>query len=153
MYKPRLGHAHLFVRELPRSVAFYRDLLNLEVTETVNDETAFLSSGDLHHELALTAQGSDAPSPPSNGVGLFHLAFDVPDKRSFAEAYQKLTKAGVEVSPVDHRIGWGMYFNDPDGNMLEIYCDTRTAADGDTQWRGQNRSLSDDRIRAELVPG
>jgi len=151
VYQPKLGHAHLFVRELQRSVAFYRTFLNFRVTETVADTTAFLTSGEAHHELALTAKGLNAAPPQPDGVGLFHLAFDVPDKRSFAEAYQKLVGANVKVSPVDHQIGWGLYFEDPDGNMLEIYCDTRKEADGASEWRGENRSLPPDRITAELV--
>jgi catechol 2,3-dioxygenase len=151
MYQPRLAHAHLFVRELERSVAFYTTYLNLRVSETVAERSAFLTGGGQHHELALTAKGADAPAPQPGGVGLFHLAFDVPDKRSFAEAYQKLTEDNVQVSPVDHQIGWGMYFSDPDGNMLEIYCDTREEPDGALLWRGENRPLSPSRILAELV--
>ena len=150
MFQPRLGHVHLFVRELQRSVEFYTTFVNLRVTETVNNETAFLTSSDLHHELALTAQGSDAAQPQPNSVGLFHLAFDVPDKRSFAEAYKKLVNVNVKVSPVDHKIGWGMYFDDPDGNMLEIYCDTRNEPDGAANWGGENRPLLAERIMAEL---
>jgi len=73
----------------------------------------------------------DAPAPDPKGVGLFHLAFDVPSKRAFAQAYAKLSRDGVETAPVDHRIGWGLYFNDPDGNGLEIYCDTRKERDGE----------------------
>jgi catechol 2,3-dioxygenase len=150
MYRPTLGHVHLFVRELRRSVAFYTTYLNLRVPETVAERSAFLTGGGLHHELALTAKGMDAAPPQPEGVGLFHIAFDVPDKRSFAEAYQKLAEGNVQVSPVDHQIGWGMYFSDPDGNMLEIYCDTRQESDGALQWRGENRALSPSRIMAEL---
>ena len=83
-------------------------------------------------------------------IGLNHLAFDVPNKRSFAEAYRNLVDSGITVEPIDHRIGWGCYFNDPDGNGLEIYCDTRDAADGDTLWRGQDRPLTREHILAAL---
>jgi catechol 2,3-dioxygenase len=86
-------------------------------------------------------------------VGLNHLAFDVPDKRSFAEAYRKLVDGGVEVEPIDHRIGWGCYFKDPDGNGLEIYCDTRNATDGDNLWRGKDRPLTREHILAALRAG
>ena len=150
MYQARLGHAHLFVRELSRSVRFYTTFLNLRVTESVGERTAFLSSGQLHHEVALTAIGESAATPANDSVGLFHLAFDVPSKAEFAEAYRKLMNGGVEVSPVDHQIGWGMYFRDPDGNMLEIYCDTRLEPDGAPQWRGENRELPASRITAVL---
>lgn len=150
MYRPTIGHAHLYVRELARSVSFYTTYLKLQVTETVGDRSAFLSSGGAHHELALTALGANAAAPQSAMVGLFHLAFDVPDKRAFAEAFRALSAGGVSVSPVDHQIGWGMYFKDPDGNMLEIYCDTRQEPDGEPQWRGVNRELTSSRILVEL---
>lgn len=151
MYEIRIGHAHLNVRDLKRSVAFYMTFLSLKVTEEVAGRVAFLTGGAPHHELALSAQGMSAPAPVPDGVGLYHLAFDVPDKRAFALAYRKLTAEGIQVAPVDHRIGWGLYFQDPDGNGLEIYCDTRREADGSALWRGENRPLPRERILAELA--
>ena len=150
MYQTSIGHAHLFVRDLARSVAFYKDYLGLQVTEITGETTAFLTSGAAHHELALSALGMAALDPAPQSVGLFHLAFDVPDKRRFALAYSKLTEGGITVSPVDHKIGWGAYFKDPDGNLLEIYCDTRREPDGEGLWGGQNRPLAGERILAAL---
>ena len=91
MFRTKIGHAFLNVRELKRSVDFYSTYLNLRVTEKVGEDVAFLSSGDQHHELALLALGLEAAAPVSNGIGLGHLAFEVPDKRSLAEAYRMLT--------------------------------------------------------------
>ena len=150
MYRTTIGHAMLYVRELERSIAFYTAYLNLRVTEIVKERFAFLTGGDPHHELALYAKGGDAPASLPGSVGLCHLAFNVPDKRSFAEAYRKLVDAKLKVSPVDHQIGWGAYFTDPDGNELEIYCDTRNEPDGAVLWRGENRTLLVSRILAEL---
>ena len=121
MYQATLGHAMLYVRELERAIAFYTSCLNLRVTETVKGQSAFLTSGGPHHELALYARDAGAPAQAEGSVGLCHLAFNVPDKRSFAEAYRQLIDLQIEVSPVDHQVGWGMYFADPDGNMLEIF--------------------------------
>lgn len=150
MFKATLGHAMLYVRELERSIGFYTSCLNLRVTETVQGKFAFLTSGGPHHELGLFAKGANAPAALAGSVGLCHLAFDVPDKRSFAEAYRRLVAAKVDVSPVDHQVGWGMYFADPDGNVLELYCDTRKEPDGASLWRGENRPLEGSRILAEL---
>ena len=146
MFRTRIGHAHLFVSDLARSVAFYRRYLNLTVNEEIPGQTAFLSGGDSHHELALTAL--DAPAPTEEQIGLFHLAFDVDSKAAFAEAYERLHDDGVELSPVDHGIGWGLYFPDPDGNLLELYCDTRAAPDGRAYWQGKNRPLTHATIMA-----
>ena len=106
----------------------------------------FLSGGGFHHEIALQGLGPNAPAPDPRSVGLFHVAFEVPDRQAFAQAYQVLTSAGVPVAAVDHRISWAMYFSDPDGNGLEIYWDTRDQPSGTDLWEGTDRPLLDARI-------
>jgi catechol 2,3-dioxygenase len=149
-YQTRIGHAHLKVRDLERSIAFYLRFFDLQLIEQVANHYAFLSGGPMHHEIALQEVGAAAPSPHPQSVGLYHVAFEVPDRRSFALAYQALVNAGVEVAPVDHRISWAMYFNDPDGNGLEIYWDTRTELDGRQLWHGQNLALAPEAILSAL---
>lgn len=92
----------------------------------------------MHHEIALQNVGPDAPSPHPGGTGLYHVAFEVPDKRSLAEAYTKLTGPGVRVSEVDHIMSRAIYFPDPDGNGVEIYWDTRDEPGGEAVWQGRN---------------
>ncbi len=150
MYRTSIGHAHLKVRDLDRAVAFYTRFLNLHETERVGNQYAFLTGGAPHHEIALQHVGPDAPSPPVRGTGLYHVAFEVPTARDFATAYQALTAAGVSVAPVDHLISWAMYFDDPDGNGLEIYWDTRERPEGAALWRGINRPLEPETILAAL---
>lgn len=146
----KLGHAHVFVRNVEASAAFYADVLGLTVTEIEPGSWAFLSSGDAHHELALSEVGADAPSPAEGSVGLFHLGFDATDRRHFAEVLQRLLDRGVDVTPVDHRISWGVYFPDPDGNTLEICLDTRREPDGAPLWEGKNRPLTAEQVLAAL---
>jgi catechol 2,3-dioxygenase len=141
-YPTRIGHAHIKVRDLDRAVAFYTRFFNLRVTEQLEGYYAFLSGGEFHHELALQNVGPAAPAAPSRGVGLYHIAFEVPDQAAFAQAFRALRAAGVPVAAVDHRISWAMYFSDPDGNGLEIYWDTRHLATGSELWDGQDRPLS-----------
>ncbi|HRL12691.1 MAG TPA: VOC family protein [Aggregatilineales bacterium] len=150
-YHTRIGHAHLKVRNLERALAFYTRFFDLDVVEQVGSY-AFLSGGEFHHEIALQALGDHAPLASRGTVGLYHVAFEVPDARAFAQAYQALTEAGVAVGAVDHRISWAMYFNDPDGNGLEIYWDTRHLATGASLWHGANLPLSDETIFAALEP-
>jgi len=133
-----LGHVHLRVRELDRSVPFYVDVLDLSVTERAG-RYAFLSAGERHHDVALQAVGADAPGP-GRGVGLFHVAFEVPDRETLRAVRDRLRERELRVSPVDHGISEALYFEDPDGNGLEVYRDTRAEA-GRQEWDGRNRPL------------
>ncbi len=149
-YQTRIGHAHLKVRDLDRATAFYTRFFSLHVVERVADAYVFLTGSDMHHELALKNVGPDAPAPAAEGSGLYHVAFEVPDKVSFARAYQTLIEAGIKVATVDHCISWAMYFDDPDGNGLEIYWDARHEPDGVMHWRGINLPLEAEDILAVL---
>ena len=151
-YTTKIGHAHLKVRNLDRAIDFYTLYLGLHLTERVGDDYAFLTTGEFHHDIALQQVAPDAPQPSPSSTGLYHVAFEVPDRRAFAAAYQTLVKAGISVATVDHYISWAMYFDDPDGNGLEIYSDSRHVPGGRPLWRGENASLDEQTILAELQP-
>ena len=151
-YRTKIGHAHLKVRDLDRSIDFYARFVGLRLVERVDDAYAFLTAGTYHHELALQNVGPNAPVPPAGGTGLYHVAFEVPSREDFARAYKQLTDAGIEVATVDHLISWAMYCDDPDGNGLEIYWDARHEAGRPQLWRGQNVPLERDEILRQLEP-
>lgn len=131
-----VGHVHLKVRDLERAVEFYMDVLGLGVEEH-HRRFAFLSFGDRHHDVALQEVGRDAAGPSSpRAVGLYHAAFEVEDAATLEAVYDRLLERGVRVSPVDHGISKALYFDDPDGNGLEVYVDTR--AEGGQHWDGRN---------------
>ena len=151
MVQTKIGHAHLKVRDLDRATDFYSRFLGLKVTERVGDHYVFMTSGPMHHEIALQAVGENAPGQNPYGTGLYHVAFEVPDQRSLAEAFVTLADAGIDVATVDHLISWALYFNDPDGNGLEIYWDTRTEPGGATLWLGHNVPLPAAKLHAILA--
>jgi catechol 2,3-dioxygenase len=130
-----LGHVHLKVRDLERAVDFYRDVLDLAVDDR-HGNFAFLSYGGHHHDLALQGLGERA-SGPDPGVGLYHSAWEVPDGTALRETYERLRERGVDVSPVDHGISKALYFDDPAGNGVEVYLDTRATRDIE-EWNGRN---------------
>ncbi len=142
----RIGHVHLKIRDLNRSLEFYRNYLGLKVTEQVGDGIAFLSGTSMHHELALQQLGAAAAAPGRHDVGLYHVAFEVPDRETFMAIYGKLREDGIAVHPIDHRISWALYFSDPDGNGIEVYWDTRGEEDGADMWEGKDRFLDHDRL-------
>ena len=120
----QIGHVHLRVAELDRAVAFYRDVIGLEVV-TQGKEAAFLSAGGYHHHIALNTWGSKGGKPPPPGsTGLFHTAFIYPDRPALARALQAVLDAGVQLTgAADHGVSEAVYFDDPDGNGVELYRD------------------------------
>ncbi|MDT8444286.1 MAG: VOC family protein [Desulfuromonadales bacterium] len=137
----KLGHIHLKVRDLQRSIEFYRRHLGLQVTEQVGEALAFLSAGSMHHELALREVGPQATAPRRGDVGLYHVAFEVTDRQELGRIYRGLRREGIPVHAVDHRISWALYCADPDGNGLEVYWDIRRTAHGVEHWQGIERPL------------
>ncbi|QLD86500.1 VOC family protein [Natronomonas halophila] len=129
-----LGHVHLKVRDVERVGSFYTDVFDLAITERVG-RYAFLSFGEQHHDVALQGVGADAPTP-APGVGLYHAAFEVESSDELRAVYETLDERSVDVSPVDHGISKALYFDDPSGNGLEVYLDTRDTMEED--WVGTN---------------
>ncbi len=132
----RIGHVHLKVRMLDRSIEFYRSVFGMQMTERVGT-FAFLSFGNAHHDIALNEVGSDAKSPRSEDVGLYHFAVELMDIDQLRSLRDRLGSLRVSFSAVNHGISKAVYFEDPDGNGIEVYVDTRDSL-GKKQWQGQS---------------
>ena len=146
----KFGHAHLKVRNLKNAITFYTTFLGLEITEIVAEQYAFLTDGAMHHTIALQQIGEHASTPDRSSTGLYHIAFEVPTKHSFAQILAELQHGGVQVGTVDHLISWAMYFTDPDGNGLEVYTDTRHEPDGQRLWKGVNSPITEEALQPAL---
>ncbi|HEX7443483.1 MAG TPA: VOC family protein [Acidimicrobiales bacterium] len=123
-----LGHLVLYVRDLERSVTFYRDVLGWRQVspEVPGMPAAAFSSGRTHHELLLIEVGPAAqPIPAGRRVGLYHFGLKVGDTdEDLREALARLQEAGVTVvGSADHTVTHSLYVLDPDGNELELYID------------------------------
>src|SRR6266571_1751573 len=91
-----IGHVHLTVSDLDRSLAFYRDVLGFEVTTRYGREAVFLSAGGYHHHIGLnTWAGRGAPRPPAGTTGLYHFAILYPDRRALAAAVRRVLEHGI----------------------------------------------------------
>lgn len=120
----RIGHVHLKVSDLERSVQFYTQALGLDLMEQLPG-AAFLSFGGYHHHIALNTWESQGGRPPAPGsTGLYHLALLYPDRPSLAQALRRLLDHGVRLDgAADHGVSEALYLHDPDGNGLELYRD------------------------------
>jgi catechol-2,3-dioxygenase len=118
----RLNHAVLYVRDVDRSVDFYRQAFGFEVIEQMPGKAAFLraAGSDNHHDLGLFAVGADAPAAPPGAVGLYHLAWEVASIHDLAGARLTLGRLGALVGQSDHGATKSLYGRDPDGHEFEV---------------------------------
>jgi len=120
-----IGHVHLKVADLERSLAFYCGVLGFQLAQRYGAGAAFVSAGGYHHHIGLNTWESLGGSPPPPGTtGLYHLAIRYPDRRTLADALRRLRAAGVELDgAADHGVSEALYLHDPDGNGVELYRD------------------------------
>jgi catechol 2,3-dioxygenase len=123
--RTRIGHVHLKVADLDRSLGFYRDVLGFSVTQRYGSQAVFLSADGYHHDIALNTWESKGGRPPAAGTtGLYHLAILYPDRPSLGDALRRLVEAGIQLDgAADHGVSEALYLTDPDGNGVELYRD------------------------------
>jgi catechol 2,3-dioxygenase len=120
----KLGHVVLKVRDAQKSKDFYTRALGLKVAhEDYERGTVFLSFGKEHHDLALFQLASGEP-PEASRPGMHHMAWQLGSFDELRDAYKELKAMGFAVeSTVEHNVTRSIYFPDPDGNRVELYCD------------------------------
>ncbi len=152
-----IGHVHLKVADLERSLTFYRDVLGFEVTERYGSQAAFLSAGGYHHHIGInTWESLDGSPPPPGTTGLYHLAILYPTRADLADALRRLNHAAIPLDGAsDHGVSEALYLRDPDGNGVELYWDRprdkwpRTPAGALTMF---THPLDLDKLLAEPIP-
>jgi catechol 2,3-dioxygenase len=119
-----IGHVHLKVADIDRSLDFYCGVLGFEL-QAKGADAAFISAGGYHHHIGLNTWESAGGSPPPPGTtGLYHTAIRYPTRRALADALQRLGEARISLSGAsDHGVSEALYLTDPDGNGLELYWD------------------------------
>lgn len=139
----RIGHAHLKVADIERSLAFYCDVLGFELMQRL-PQAAFISAGGYHHHIGLNTWSSRGGSPPPRGTtGLYHIAILYPSRAALADALRRLHDAGIPLTGAsDHGVSEALYLNDPDGNGLELYRD-RPEAEWPRDASGKLEMVSD----------
>lgn len=123
---PELGHVVLYVKELPRSVAFYTNVVGLtEKGRIFGNRAAILTGGRTHHELLLIEMGN-APGPlRGRRLGLYHIGWKVGNtQEELRAALSRVHAHGYDIDGMaDHTISQSLYLHDPDGNEIELFVD------------------------------
>ena len=122
-----LGHVVFYVREMKRSLAFYRNLLGFELVGEMKHplNAVALTSGRTHHEILLIEVGAAPPPQKGHRLGLYHIGIKMGDSLDELRTVRnELNEAGVLISGMsDHTVSQSLYLEDPDGNEVELYVD------------------------------
>jgi catechol 2,3-dioxygenase len=136
----RIGHVHLKVADLERSLVFYCGVLGFSLTQRYGSGAAFIAAGGYHHHIGLnTWESRGGSAPPPGTTGLFHVAILYPTRAALGDALRRLNAAGIPLEGAsDHGVSEALYLRDPDGNGVELYWDRPEA-----QWpRAADGSLA-----------
>jgi len=125
----RIGHVHLKVADLERSLGFYCGVLGFQLMQRFGRQAAFVSAGGYHHHLGLNTWESLGGSPPPAGTtGLYHTAILYPSRAALADALRRVLAAGIALDgAADHGVSEALYLRDPDQNGVELYRDRPAA--------------------------
>jgi catechol 2,3-dioxygenase len=121
----RIGHVHLKVSDLQKSLDFYSGLLGFDKMMVYGGQAAFISAGGYHHHIGLnTWQSKGAPPAPEYAPSLFHTAILYPERKDLSAILQRLIDAKYPITGAsDHGVSEAIYLDDPDGNGVELYWD------------------------------
>ncbi len=121
-----LGHVALWVRDMQKSLHFYRDVLGFRQIGGDGRNAAACATPRTHHELLLLNVGPDAePVRETRRAGMYHFGLKVGDSDDeLREALRQVQEAGTPiVGASDHTVTHSLYIQDPDGNEIELYID------------------------------
>jgi len=143
MAKPkRIGHLVINVSDLDVSTKFYTEVLGFQISVERPGFGTFLTCGSIHHDLALFQAKEGAAEVSEGGVGLNHMAIQVEDFEELTDYHTKLQEyfEGSGIRTTDHSMTKSIYIKDPDGNGIELFCNSQdTAEDGLAEMRRTDR--------------
>ena len=122
-----IHHVGLHATNPAASAEFYRDILGMKI----------VGGSDAGHPLGATAFLSSRPDEESHEIALFanpifaHVAFKVSSIAELRAFHARVVERNIPIKfKANHRVSFAFYFEDPDGNMIEVYWPT-----GDLSWR------------------
>lgn len=119
---PHLHHVGIKTRRLDDMVAWYRTVVGMEVMRAF-PSMVVVSNDDANHRLALVGAGTEDPDLHRHS-GLQHVAFEHGSLEELLANYLRLEQLGIQPHiSVNHGASTSLYFVDPDGNDVELFCD------------------------------
>lgn len=129
----RVGHVVLKMRDLDAAKRFYGEALGMQISSE-SPRAVFFRFGEYHHDIGVFKVSEQAELPKEDQVGLGHLALVVGSLEALTQVSKRLKEHGVTIeTTLDHGMTLSLYIKDPDGNVVEIYCEVP-----DYDWRGQD---------------
>ena len=120
----RVGHLVIRVRNLEQAKHFYGEILGMQVTDELEGIGVFFRFDDYHHDIGVFKLPENAPGPSKKHVGLAHFALVVDNLGELKTVFQRLKAYQVNIlGTADHGVTQSVYFEDPDGNEVEVYCE------------------------------
>ena len=149
-----IGHVHLKVADLERSIHFYHELMGFDVTARYGKQAAFLSAGGYHHIGLNTWESLNGQPPLRDTTGLYHFAILYPTRRDLAAALKRLLDGGWSIDGTsEHITQEAIYRHDPDFNCIELAWDRPESEwprkDGQLSFAGR-KPLAFENLWAEL---
>jgi catechol 2,3-dioxygenase len=120
---PRLSHVGLYVRDVPKMIEFYTNVLGFVVSDGAEDgRITFLSRNPSDHHQVVLVRGRETEAET---LMVQQVSFNVATLSNVQRAYRKVKEACCDsIRPVSHGNAWSVYFRDPEGNQIEMFCDT-----------------------------
>ncbi|KIL50939.1 VOC family protein [Jeotgalibacillus campisalis] len=129
-----VGQIELVVSDIERSLAFYECIVGLKLIS--RDEKSAKLSADGSKILLSIVQTEEVKEKEPRSTGLYHFALLLPTRSDLADLVKHLVKKGVKLGGSDHGVSEAVYFDDPDGNGIEVYRDR-----SHTEWGWNNSQV------------
>jgi len=136
--KKYVSHYGLRVRDLQKMTEWYTKFLDARIEHDMGFGV-FMSFDDEHHRMVIFTDENTVAKDP-NAAGVEHVALGLPDFASLADNYERLKAGGITPSlPVNHGFTTSLYYDDPEGNQIELSVDNFETKDECRAWMKTER--------------